>query len=216
MNEISEFDLRLARFVDGELSAIEEDQLLLQCEQRPELYRDLALALVEERRWGMQLAGGEVPTVLPVAKTVEEAPAAGRRWWSVGLAASLLFGTCVGYWFARPLQSGSQENEGLFVQQNGDDRSLDLRQPPDLQQQQPTSLPDQSNVPTQLVDYSGDQQLARLVRELSPGPAFSEDGMRQLVDEGVSVDQQSAIYVLEMSDGRRLAVPTQFIKFRAK
>lgn len=44
------FDIQLLKFADAELSPEEETCVLLDCEQSPELWKDLALALVAERR----------------------------------------------------------------------------------------------------------------------------------------------------------------------
>ncbi|MEP3479524.1 MAG: hypothetical protein ABJZ55_09775 [Fuerstiella sp.] len=85
-----EFEIKLQKFADAELSPEEEANVLLDCELVPSRWKDLALAFVAERRLTEALAGFDdgnvVSTVLPASNV-----SAGSVWASTlrNLAISL-------------------------------------------------------------------------------------------------------------------------------
>lgn len=89
--------------VDGELSEQRRGELLLACEQRPELWRKCSLAFLEAQTWrGATIA---LPAS-PVDRPAVAAPPARRRrlsreTWSLALAAALLVGASLGMWGER-------------------------------------------------------------------------------------------------------------------
>ena len=97
------------RFIDGELSIDEENDALIQCEINPDLWRTLAVAMVEQRRLAAALSPVN-QDIKPIALTAAEANADGAnaaasgvgspksRWISWRTAASIaaLIGCSVG------------------------------------------------------------------------------------------------------------------------
>lgn len=102
-------DLKLQRWVDGQISRDEERELLADCDRHPGQWRRVALAFIEERAMSHEFASefsAEVRLAAkPVAKTTEPKPTATtsaswlasrqvQQWCAI--AATLLLGLFVG------------------------------------------------------------------------------------------------------------------------
>ena len=223
------------RFVDGELTTTEENDFLARCEAEPAGYRQLALALVEQRRLAAMLSqlrdDQQTQIPLPITKSsyLPTAKQPASRWatrWMFSLAASLLIGLFLGY--AIPFSGDSQS--GLKPDFKPDSGSLVSEQQPDTNSQivgvqdhlpaypnaDPNadgSLPIRSVASghTPLDDYWDDEEtLVSLARELKPRPTLDEETVHLLRDNGLNVNRHQHVFLFEMSDGSRLAVPAEF------
>jgi hypothetical protein len=102
-------DLKLQRWVDGQVTRDEEQELLADCDSHPGQWRRVALAFIEERAMSREFAaefGVEVrSTPKPTAKATESKPATSnsaswlasrqvQQWCAI--AATLLLGLFVG------------------------------------------------------------------------------------------------------------------------
>lgn len=245
MNEQEQFEIKVMRLIDGELSPGEEDRLLAECELEPERFRAVALAFWEDRRLHAALRGGAGGHDWDVAASVvvnreggtpdafasEEAypvvgskqleafdgfaapnshaetrlrhEPQGKSWsgWLVGLAASLLVGAFVGYLGAQ----GDRESGGMAG---------------------PLALPKSHNAVTRdseaLAGGTADDAVLRtisdhpqeweaLARQLEPEPVFPPEALAELADDGVMVDQETELFLIELPGDRHLAVPAQWI-----
>lgn len=206
------FAWQLALFVDSELSSEEESLLLAWCERDPAKYRDLALALVERKR--LQEAFAECPgwdalaEAFPLGKPqeqVEEKNAAlggqvlgqrfeqvwGSRWsWLGGLAASLLIGFGLGY--------------GV------------LRDRMDEQLMSPIEIANLDHSTDKVDPLVGDrvfpdnpETLVRFIREMEQQSFLPDEVVRELDADGVQLEPRSSLFVFDLPDGRRVAVPAQ-------
>ena len=208
-NENKELQRQLALFVDGELTAEAENLFLAQCEADPGRYRDVALALVEQRRWQRALAGLQVGVAdaLPVAKpTATNAGMKSSTWW-LGLAASLFLGMAAGSWMIssrnRAAPSPTVATNGVAtnaVAANSAAPGLPVVEAGESDHWLDPSARYLPNTPESLVSF---------VRNLDSQPPFPADTMRELDADGLAVDQDSRVFVIDMPDGRRLAVPAQ-------
>ncbi len=96
--------MQLQRLVDGELDFAEIQQLMQSAENKPELWRQIASAFVEDQLWLAQFADhAGMPAMQVVAPVKPEPPpkagvpgqANGVRWWSI--AAMLALALTVGF-----------------------------------------------------------------------------------------------------------------------
>lgn len=208
-------EILVHRFIDGEMSPTEEDAFLAECEADPSSYRLLALALIERDRWGKQCAGVRepIPVMLQNRST--------KQGWETRLrglaivAASILFGLTGGY---------------LWNREGADKRGLEQGLPLAVKQEEPTyrepSVGSESGeeeitrterVPTTYANYQeSDEAISTLISAFQPEPLVPVEDVQQLRESGLRVEENTKLYLLELSDGRHLAVPTQFVRFSSQ
>jgi len=212
-------DLLLQRLVDGELSDEDRSGVLASLDARPQLWRTVALAFVEDQLWSGELrrdaAGDERPS--EPARAPRTAPASRRAWAPVvAVAASLLGMLGLGYQIGR-----HQELRPVIAQSGGD-----------LRHSQPAAIPtvDTSTVAAapaapcrvQLVYRGGEQEqsLELPVYDASelpgefwqgPDPASVEELNRELADQGYRVDWDIEYLSRNLDGGKCLLVPLQTV-----
>jgi hypothetical protein len=227
MNEERSLQRQLARFVDGELELDAENLLLAECEADPSRYRDLALAFVEQRRLRNALAGWELsspletavlvnsvdtmPVIKPLGKQENLSIGPRRSTWLLGLAASLGIGIAAGYWgiasrdvngVMRPV-GGRAGAEDPGVLDGGSFASIQEQTNPSLHS---VELPATNGEENRYLPNDS-ESLVRFVKNAQADLPFSEEAVRNLNADGVDVDQQARVFVIDMPDGRRLALP---------
>lgn len=118
-------EIRLQRLVDGDLGENERHAFLAGLDEQPELWREVALAFVEEQVWRNEIAGDGHCNHATIGKAQNVAPVrtAGRPWvaalaLSVSLIVMLVVGFQLGGW-----QSRSQNVAGPIVDQTGGDEN---------------------------------------------------------------------------------------------
>ncbi len=231
MNEERIIQKQLVRFVDGELELDEENLLLAECEADPSRYRDLALAFVEQRRWRNALVGFELSSPLesatlvdavnamPVAKPLVKSLGNSARvsvgprrlTWLLGLAASLVIGIATGYWgidsrdanrALRPIENVARVQDSNLIDDRNIARASENASPtlesaelPAMEDEEPQYFPSDSDT------------LVRFVKNAQADLPFSEEAVRNLNADGLDVEQQARVFVIDMPDGRRLALP---------
>lgn len=99
------FQIQLMKFAEGTLSSAEEADLLTQCEMEPQRYRDLTLAVAEERRFANAFSRGTTGVVTP-ASSSKMVPSQGYSAWSLAVATAIAL--VVG-WALPQFQPGGQQ-----------------------------------------------------------------------------------------------------------
>lgn len=209
-------DLLLQRLVDGELSDEDRSGVLASLDARPQLWRTVALAFVEDQLWSGELrrhaARDERPS--EPARATRAAPASRRPWAPVvAVAASLLGMLGLGYQIGR-----HQELRPVIAQSGGD-----------LKHSQPATDPtmDASTAPAapcrvQLVYRGGEQEqslelpvydASELPGEFWHGPdaASVEELNRELADQGYRLDWDIEYLSRNLDGGKCLLVPLQTV-----
>lgn len=216
MNDVSKDFVDLcARFVDGELSPEEENRVLATCEQYPEHYRRLALAMIERRRINQFLAGCDdfIVTTDSAVTSVADATSPEKAWsqrrakgastWLVMLAASLLMGAFVGYG-ARGF-SVTEPDEVSDVAE-----IVDRENAPSERAIEPNPI----EVARPSDDAIVEETFVNLARRLKPTPTLDDKAVRLLTDNGVDVERHKHVFLFDVSDGRQVAIPAEFTVLR--
>lgn len=216
MNEDLENEILVSRFVDGEMAPGEEDAFLAYCEAEPAKYRDVALAFIERERWNRQCVGAkETPPLTLQNVKAKHAGEIRLRQFAV-IAASLVLGLTGGYLWN---QSGN-DNRGVGRElplAEKRETPLDVAEPSVEPGAGVDRLPESGRIPTTYANYQeNDEAISTLISAFEPEPLVPEEGVQQLRESGLVVEENTKLYVLELSDGRHLAVPTQFVRFSAQ
>ena len=224
MNSFAEM---CGRFADGELPHDEQNLLLAACEQQPERYRELALAMVERRRMAELLEDfadvEQVTAVAPMPITKvgyaskERAAGSGvsTRSWLATLAASLLLGVVVGLGTARLEFGPSPQSTSSVAQQeveDADDLAAAQESFADAQLRDDSFVAEADSA---VNPFENQETLVSLARELKPNPTLDAQTVRLLNDSGVNVERHNHVFLFDISDGRRLAIPAEFTVLRS-
>jgi len=214
MNEMkNDFTVLCARLVDGELSDVEENQVLAMCEQFPDNYRRLALAMVERRRIGQILADVDGLTGncdqhkghhSGVSQAIgdQSRPATWMR--ATALAASLLAAVAVGYG-VRDFNADEPSAAGNVAAVTG--REIDLPILPNVDLPEGSDAKDPES-PTSEADEK--ESFVNLAQQLKPTPTLDDQTVRLLSNNGVDVRRHRHVFLFDVSDGRQLAIPAEF------
>lgn len=239
MNEASKKLMTMCSLMaDGELTVEEEAKLLAACEQDPDGYRMLALSLVEHRRMALALRDwAEEESLLnaPLPVVKETYPSSEKsqqrsesRWgWLSAIAASLIVGVIVGYSSIRFSDDYATENisslAGNRIVSKSSDGNPTTDVPPSSEsvaesQQMPgvASHDLKDHAPAYVSNPFDDQEtLVSLARELKPQPTLDDQAIRLLSDSGIQVERHNHVFLFDMSDGQRLAIPAEFTVLRS-
>jgi hypothetical protein len=228
-------ELTLQRCVDGELSEVEQQELLRQLERNPAGWREVALGFIEHQLWttaGHDWIHDPVPP--QVAPPVPESPP--RRVWgawlrNTALAASTLLAIGLGYvggsrsFWSRPSGSPSagveiatgpsipSHSNGLISTQGAEPVSHNNHQPPrPMMQVQLTS------------DGSGSEPISLPVYDATDLPEFGDwmtprlsvEERRHLEDQGFQLREEPRFYTVPMDKNRQLVVPINTVHVRQR
>lgn len=212
-------DLLLQRLVDGELSDEDRSGVLASLDARPQLWRTVALAFVEDQLWSGALrrhaARDERPS--EPARATRTGPASRRAWGAmVAVAASLLAMLGLGYQVGR-----HQELRPRIAQSGGDLRHGQLAADQTVDASMAPAAP-AAPCRVQLVYRGGEQEqsLELPVYDASelpgafwqgPDAASVEDLNRELADQGYRVDWNIEYLSRNLDGGKCLLVPLQTV-----
>lgn len=241
MNKQEQFEIRVMRFVDGELSPSEEDRLLAECELEPERFRAVALAFWEDRRLHAALCGTDAgrddeaalgayasyfgahgsDMVYPVIGSKLPTGSDGLDDADLRAETRLPDVPHGKSWSGWLVGLAASLLVGAFVGYlgaQGDRESGGLASP--------LAIPKSHNAVTRnseaLAGGGADDAVLRtisdhpreweaLARQLEPEPVFPPEALAELADEGVVVDQATELFLIELPGDRHLAVPAQWI-----
>ena len=208
-------EILVHRFVDGEMSPTEEDAFLAECEADPVSYRLLAIALIERDRWNKQCA----TMVMSVPGTTQgrntHRARQSRLRGLINVAASLLLGLMGGYLWNQA-KFGTQESDAEFPVALTQDLPQNVGTPAEPGTGD-VPIPETGRIPTTVANYSDKEEaISSLISAFQPEPLVPAEGVQQLRERGLKVEENTKLYVLELSDGRHLAVPTQFVRFSSQ
>lgn len=210
---------QIDRMVDGELTAQQQRELLIDCEENSR-WRELALAYVESQALGCelkQMVSEPATTVNVAARHPDEST--GMNPWA--LAAAVLLSLGIGYGGGWWLQS-----DNLLVATGSDsEEHVD----PKVQQITTTSsaaIPETtSEVPESMqftVAHPTTNELRQIqlpivnASELQPGweqrlrPGIPADLDRELRAGGLKMEQSRTVVPVRLKDGRRVIVPVDY------
>ncbi len=220
----------LQRFVDRELTSAEEAEFLTGLDARPERWRDLALALVEDRvlrdgLGGLAGAGSSPRSAAPseLAAAVDSRSSARgvivrRVFAAAAVAAAVMIGVFLGRRFVErddPAASGPdvvvEDGKPVTAPTHSDSEETDGPVPVARvrlsKQDQDGGSPAELTVP--VYDAS---QLAALERGEAE-PAGSDDVDGELRRRGYSARSQVRYLQGRLADGRRVVIPTRSVAF---
>lgn len=220
---MNEQELQLQRLVDGQLD-LKQTQAMLRCaEQEPELWREMAVAFVEDQIWRneisadtlAELANQEKPTSLKSTKAPEsDSPSApGIKFW-LALAAAVVLGVWLGKVWT-PQDTNNTVNTNSIASHNSSPDSVspqdDLSNIPERQlvNFEPAhhlSMGDAGEVPLYTLEQA--QQMGLLKEQSLP-----QDTVNQLRDRGYQLEQNTQYISGRAQDGRRILVPVRSVRF---
>jgi anti-sigma factor RsiW len=214
-------ELTLQRCVDGELSEVEQQQLLRQLERNPAGWREVALGFMEHQLWS--IAGHEwvhdpaVPQVLPRETTSARTYAGWLR--NTALMASTLLAIGLGYvggsrsfWSSPstpPVVQGLSHpgqllgaTTAMVSHQNDQSPAPDLIEPP-------SAASNSAVVPVydaELLRQYGDRLMPRL----------SVEDRQHLKDQGYQIREEPGYYTVPIDNNRHLVVPINTVHVRQR
>ena len=196
-----EFELQILKCADGDLTDAQESALLIECEQHPERYRDLALALCESRRLGRALRANAAAEYRKIAAP---SGAATSKWsaWSLATAACLLvaIGLAGGKYLPREtadLPPGPQPSP---------------LNPTPAETQYVVVIPDASPAAAEATPPLPAE--AQQVVFDSFQPWFKQSEVEALRRQGYELEEEPKLYILEDEQGNKLAIPQRDFRIR--
>lgn len=231
----NEFELKLLKFADSELSPEEESCVLLDCEQSPERWKDLALAMITERRLTDAFAGyedddlvGSVRQVskLPSGVSTEGADLAAVRsssGWGAGvrnvaISVAVLMAFLIGRQqnqsqLGKPVQPAVVDVESAELQLDDDQQ----RRLTNQQSSNPRNLQPMAPVGMLVATETGSE--SRRHQTVDPWtvvskPVITDEDRGAFSDAGLDVEEQNTIYIVSDADGGRWAIPWKAVNVR--
>jgi hypothetical protein len=219
----------LQRLVDGALSEGERREFLVGVDQRPELWREVALAFVEEQIWRHEIAAalrcGDADECK--SRPVRRAAASKRTWsmvsaLAIGLLAMLAVGFQLGRWQSRSHQvaapmvehagSGESENDAHAVTPDPKSPESPLQDPDDQSPEYRIMLP---QVEGQIVDLPiYDESQIDTASWEGERPVIVEVLNERLSRRGYRADWQTRFLTGRLDDGRQVVVPWRTVSLR--
>lgn len=216
VEKTNDFSDLCSRFVDGELSHKEENHVLAMCEQFPEHYRTLALAIVEDRRIGQLLKDGDGSDGMldqPGFWAADSGEIPNRivkrskrsRWLPItALAGCLLAGIAVGYG-VRGLGAAGPNASSDVAATTGPEGEQSILSTIDA-----TKNADPKEPGFLESELNGKDSFVSLARQLKPTHTLDDQAVRLLTNNGVDVRRHRHVFLFDVSDGRQLAIPAEF------
>jgi hypothetical protein len=220
-------ELRLQRLVDGVLTDAERTEFLQSLEDRPEAWREVALAFVEEQIWAAAVGAAERPAV-PRKPPAGAAHAVKRAFRWATLAACLLVAVGLGFgagqWWTPKIQprlADRPENTAIV-------RDLDGQVSPEAPAPEILAS-DEASLPQQLEIEYGDgpsrQSLTvPVVHESEMGGRVWRDPYaaeferlnRQLARSGYQLEWRTEYLGGNLRGGNQLVVPVRAVALRRR
>ena len=180
-----ELEVQIMKFAAGELDDQQEPALLLACEAEPALWRDLALAVAEERRLTAALGGAALSERVALAPAARQSTAARPTWTALAAAACVAMLCGAGL-----MQLGDQLRGGTDltnVTQHEPSRQF-------IVLERPQPAPEVHNV--------AHNPLAEALR-----PRLSEADHELFRNHGYEVREEPVLYLVSDDDGKPVALP---------
>lgn len=219
-----EFEIKLQKFADSELSPDEEANVLLDCELAPARWKDLALALIAERRLTAALAGFDdddvSKNILPAGEIV-----AATRWASTVRNLAISFAVLMAFVIGRqqgavildqPKQAVAATGDPAGDETNGGRSAVNIVEANPLAGR-PTDAEIDSTSPV-LVDTQADSSDWH-GHTVSPWtvvskPVITEEDRGVFSDAGLDVEEQNTVYIVSDAEGGRWAIPWKAVNIR--
>lgn len=189
----------LMRFAGEEMSLDEENDALLQCEANPELWRNVALAFIENRQLETSLkkiAASEAGTGQPTTQTSI------RRGWyeraNIVMAACLFFALGASISAIVMLEFSRSDNTGSVAEKS-------KNKSPVLVYVRPPVTNEAKQV---RASYPAIEEIAELVQ-----PMFNTEARELMRQSGLDVEERINVYYVESESGRPYAIPDRQIRF---
>ena len=221
-------ETRLQRLVDGALNEDERRALLAGLEERPELWREVALAFVEEQIWQHEIAcvqhcddarPDQTPCVVPTKTS--------RRSWvtmlalSVSLFVMLAVGFQLGEWrsstqrVAAPIvdePGGDEDEAGTIDSADPEIQDSPWRGTDNLASDYRLVLPHEEGQIVEMPVYE-ESQFDAASWEYGD-PVIVEELNKRLSRRGYRADWQTEYLTGRLDDGRQLVVPWRTVSLR--
>lgn len=206
-----ELELTLLKFADGELTPEEESCFLAECEVSPQQWKQLALAMVAQRRLTEALAGFEesaTPRNLK-ARSAETNGSAGistakSRWYMTARLTVISMAMVLAFFIGK---QQVQSTAPLVVEV--EPSPLLLNDQSEAQKAQVAA----SGVP-ELDEFPYDRQEVVNPWTVVSKPVLSEADRHAFSDAGLDVQEENTIYIVNDADGGRWAIPWKYVNVR--
>jgi hypothetical protein len=222
-------EIGLQRLVEGTLDESERRAFLVDVDRRPEWWREVALAFVEEQIWRQEIAGMQPDSSAEHNCRTHPAPAAarGRSWGgAIALALSLFAALAVGFQLghvrapavteaARGVEQ-SEENQHEKETQ-GIDAAPESESRPAAEAEYLASdfrllLPHEGGQSVEMPVY--DESQVDVASWANAEPVLIETLNRRLSRRGYHADWQTEYLTGRLEDGRQLVVPMRTVSLR--
>ncbi len=209
---------QIDRMVDGELTAQQQRELLIDCEENSR-WRELALAYVESQALGCELK--QMVSDTTISPMVAQDPVESSAMTPWALAAAVILSLSIGYGGGWWLQSDNP----MVATGGASSESVesDARQ---VASNQAATMPEStSKVPESMqftVAHPTTNELRQIqlpivnASELQPGweerlrPGIPADLDRELQAGGLKMEQSRTVVPVRLKDGRRVIVPVDY------
>lgn len=203
-----ELEIKFLKFADGELAPEEEACVLLDCEESPQQWKHLALALVSQRRLSEALADFDThsPTTeeqnQPAHRRIRLTESSGEsRWHSAARLAGMTLALVLAFFVGRQ-QTGSPLPVAVDSRPSATLQQLDEPySPPAVAASQSDHTPRQR--------YSGVDPWTVVSK-----PVFTEQDRSVFSEAGLDVEEENTIYIVNDANGGRWAIPWKAVNVR--
>ncbi len=222
-------EVRLQRLVDGVLNDVERRDFLASLEDRPEHWREVALAFVEEQIWSDVVRAPEAkPSNVSPAKS-EPIPVKDRMSWlqRIAMAACLLVvlgaGVWIGQWKANRSATPSRDGhrtDNQIVEVDPNATNMDAEPLDDEAFLRPERLQidfgDGPSLQSLVVPVYHESQMADAAWDEDLYAAEIERINRQLAPRGYRVELQTEYLGGSLSGSNQLVVPVRAISLQQR
>lgn len=203
----NEFSEQVLKFADGELSTEQESCVLLECELSPELWKELALALVADRQLKSAMADFSLTDQIEAAvgsdgveRDSEERTGRGRKTWKeaslsiVGMCVAMLLAFVVGWNQADRQTPLTVEIEPSPLLVNAEDSG-------------------RATFASDATDRAAAYPQDAIVNPWTVvnKPVITKEDQAVFSDAGLNVSEENTIFLINDADGGQWAIPWKAI-----
>lgn len=212
-----ELEIKLMKFADSELSPDEEAGVLLDCEQSPEQWKNLALAMITQRRLTEALAGfteGGIESYAQQPPRATRGSGSVSGWTAAGksfaVSLALLLAFLVGRYQVEPAVPPAEiANVRPLPGAQTDQEEQQPFEPPDVEAEASETMLADSNVSEPFQTYETVNPWTVVSK-----PVITDEDRGAFSDAGLDVEEQNTIYIVSDADGGRWAIPWKAVNVR--